>query len=221
MSLNPLLLSAELALVTTFILLVTVSPVAYFLTHYRFKGKFLLEAFLNLPLVLPPTVLGFYLLVVMGPEGFLGKSWQRLVNDSLVFSFSGIVMASLIYSLPFAFQPMKAAFAKIDRKLLESAGILGLSGPSIFFRVVLPNAFSGIVAAAILVFVHTIGEFGVILMVGGSIPGKTKVASIAIYEYVEALHYREAGIMSLTLLVFCYVVLILLNRFSEKESYGP
>ena len=220
MSWNPLLLSGKLALVTTVFLLVTVSPVAYFFTYYRFKGKGLCEALLNLPLVLPPTVLGFYLLVVMGPEGMLGKLWQWLTKDSLVFSFSGIVMASLIYSLPFAFQPMKAAFAKIDRRLLESAQILGLSRPSIFFRVVLPNSIPGIVAAAILVFIHTLGEFGVILMVGGSIPGKTRVASIAIYESVEALHYEDAGIMSLTLLVICYIVLILLNQFREKEPYG-
>ena len=217
---TPLYISGRLALITTIILMVLGAPLAYFLTFSRFKGKPLCEAIVNLPVVLPPTVLGFYLLTIMGPKGFLGRMWEWITQTPLVFSFSGIVMASVVYSIPFAVLPMKATFTKIDRRLLESAFVLGLSSTSTFFRVVLPNSVGGIVASAVLVFVHTLGEFGVILMVGGSIPGETKVASIAIYEAVEALRYREAGLMSLTLLVICYAVLIMVNLFSEKKSYG-
>ncbi|MFH1488121.1 MAG: molybdate ABC transporter permease subunit [Pseudomonadota bacterium] len=220
MSLLPLVLSGKLALVTTVILVVLAAPLAYVLHYARFRGKSLLEALVNLPLVLPPTVLGFYLLILMGPKGAAGRFWEWLTRTSLVFSFQGIVFASIICSLPFAFQPMKTAFSKIDKRLIESAYVLGLSRISTFFRVVLPNSIGGIAAAAILVFIHTIGEFGVILMVGGSIPGKTKVVSIAIYEAVEALHYREAGIMSLSLLPVCYAVLIFANLISERKSHG-
>ena len=216
----PFYLSGKLALLTTVLLVTLAAPLAYVLTFSRFAGKSLCEALVNLPLVLPPTVLGFYLLIVMGPEGILGRIWEWLTHSPLVFTFSGIVFASLLYSLPFAFQPMKAAFTKIDRRLLENAYILGLSPISTFFRVVLPNAVGGIAASAILVFVHTLGEFGVILMVGGSIPGKTKVASIAIYEAVEALRYKDAWIMSLALLPICYGVLLLVNVLSEKKRYG-
>jgi molybdate transport system permease protein len=219
MSLLPLVLSGKLALVTTVILVILASPLAYVLHDARFRGKSLLEALINLPLVLPPTVLGFYLLIIMGPEGAIGRLWDLLTKTPLVFSFPGIVFASVICSLPFAFQPMKTAFSKIDKRLIESAYVLGLSKISTFFRVVLPNSLGGIGAGAILVFIHTIGEFGVILMVGGSIPGKTKVASIAIYEAVESLHYREAGIMSLSLLPICYAVLIFVNLLSERKDH--
>jgi len=216
----PLYLSGKLSVVATVILVVLAVPLSYFLAFSRFRAKSLLNAIINLPLVLPPTVLGFYLLFVMGPKGFLGSVWEWLTNSSLIFSFSGIVLASLVYSLPFAVQPMKTAFAKIDIRLLESAHVLGLSPIATFLRVVLPNSLNGIVASAILVFVHTLGEFGVILMVGGSIPGKTKVGSIAIYEAVEALRYKEAGIMSLVLLLICYTVLIMVNILSKKNGYG-
>jgi molybdate transport system permease protein len=215
-----LFLSAKLALVTTVILMILVAPLAYVMAQARFPGKSLCEAVINLPLVLPPTVLGFYLLIVMGPKGPAGRFWDWLTGTSLVFSFSGIVIASLVFSLPFAFQPMKAAFAKIDRRLLESAYVLGLFPFSTFFRVVLPNSIAGLASSAILVFVHTLGEFGVILMVGGSIPGQTKVASIAIYEAVEALRYKEAGLMSLALVPVCYAVLIMVNQLSERKTHG-
>ncbi len=194
------------------------APLAYFLAFSRIKGKFFYEALINLPLVLPPTVLGFYLLSIMGPKGVLGKIWEGITHTPLVFSFSAIVIASVIYSIPFAILPMKATFTKIDKRLLESAFVLGLSKSSTFFRVVLPNSIGGIVTSAILVFVHTLGEFGVILMVGGSIPGETKVVSIAIYEAVEALRYKDAGFMSLTLLIICYVVLILINLLSTRKG---
>jgi len=214
----PLYLSGKLALLTTVILVAFAAPLACVLAFSRFRGKALCDALINLPLVLPPTVLGFYLLVVMGPKGLIGRIWSWLANSSLVFSFAGILFASLVYSLPFAVQPMKAAFARIDKRLLESAQVLGLSAPATFFRVVLPNAVSGIAASAILVFVHTLGEFGVILMVGGSIPGETKVASIAIYEAVEALRYQEAAGMALVLVPLCYAVLIMVNLLTEKEG---
>jgi len=195
------------------------APLAYFLAFSRVKGRYLCEAFVNLPVVLPPTVLGFYLLTVMGPKGFLGRIWEWITHAPLVFTFSGIVIASVVYSFPFAVLPMKAAFVKIDKRLIESAYVLGLSPISAFFRVILPNSVGGIVASGVLVFVHTLGEFGVILMVGGSIPGETKVASIAIYEAVEALRYREAGLISLTLLIICYAVLVVVNLLSEKKDH--
>ena len=213
-----LYISGKLALITTLILVAAGAPIAYILSFVGFKGKSLIEALINLPLVLPPTVLGFYLLVVMGPRGAVGRLWESITQERLVFSFEGIVIASIVYSLPFAILPMKATFSKIDKRLLESAFVLGLSSTSAFFRVVLPNAIGGIVTSAILVFVHTLGEFGVILMVGGSIPGETKVASIAIYEAVEALRYNDAGIMSLAILLLCYFVLIFVNFLGEKKS---
>jgi molybdate transport system permease protein len=215
-----LFISGKLALLTTLMLVTASAPLAYFLSFSRFSGKSLVEALVNLPLVLPPTVLGFYLLVVMGPKGYVGSLWEWITHERLVFSFEGIVIASLVYSLPFAILPMKATFSKIDNRLLESAFVLGLSSFSTFFRVVLPNSIGGIIVSAILVFVHTLGEFGVVLMVGGSIPGETKVASIAIYEAVEALRYSDAGMMSLVILIICYIVLILVNLLTGKQGYG-
>ena len=216
MVLSPLYLSAKLALVTTLTLMVLAPPLAYGLVFARCRGKSLLGALINLPLVLPPTVLGFYLLILMGPKGAVGRLWEAVLGAPLIFTFAALVMASLIYNLPFAIQPLKAAFEKIDRRLLESAYVLGLSPRAAFFKVMLPNAVSGLAAAAILVFLHTMGEFGVILMVGGSIPGQTRVASIAIYEAVEALNYHQAGVICLTLVPLSYAVLLLLNRLTRS-----
>ncbi len=216
----PLYLSGKLALITTFILVTLAAPLGYFLAFSKFRGKSFCDAVINLPLVLPPTVLGFYLLVLIGPKSCVGRVWESFTDSSLIFSFPGIVLASLVFSLPFAVQPLKTAFTKIDKRLIESAHVLGLSSLSVFFRVILPNSLGGIAASAILVFVHTLGEFGVILMVGGSIPSKTKVASIAIYELVETLRYKEAGIMSLTLLITCYAVLIIVSTLSGKKGNG-
>jgi len=217
---QPLILSAQLACLTTVLLVGLAAPLAYFLAYFRFAGKSFLEALINLPLAMPPTVLGFYLLVVLGPKGFIGHTWEVLTGSYLVFTFLGIIIASLIYSLPFAIQPMKTAFEKIDRRLLESASVLGLSPLAAFFKVVIPNSVSGICASAILVFVHTMGEFGVILMIGGSIPGKTRVASIAIYEAVESLNYRAAGWMSLVLLLISYAFLLLINHLNRSKTHG-
>ena len=220
MDLIPLLLSLKLAAVCTTVLTIIAAPLSYVLVYQRMPGKTFLDALINLPIVLPPTVLGFYLLVIMSPKGAIGHAWETVFGFPLLFTFTGIVIASLIYSLPFAVAPMKAAFAKIDRRLVENSYVLGLTPAATFFRVILPNSVAGIAASAILVFLHTIGEFGVILMVGGSIPGKTKVASIAIYEAVEALRYRDAWLMSITLVPVSYLFLLLVNRLNPEDRHG-
>jgi molybdate transport system permease protein len=171
-------------------------------------------------MALPPTVMGFYLVLAMGPKGVAGKAWGALTGGSLLFTFMGITLASVAYSIPFAVQPMKAAFRKIDPRLLESASVLGLSRLAAFIRVVLPNSLNGIIAAAILVFLHSIGAFGVLLMVGGSVPGVTKVASIAVYEAVEAMDYRTAGLMSLCFIPISYAFLLLVNKLNGDAKHG-
>jgi len=208
MDYNSLYISGKLALISTMLLLLIGAPMAYLLVHVRFRGKFFLEALVGMPLVLPPTVIGFFLLVIMSPESMVGRFWHTLTGGSLLFTFSGIVAAAMAHSLPYTIQPLKTAFEKIDPRILESALILGCSKVSAFRRVVLPNAKNGIVAAGVLTFAHIMGEFGVILMVGGSIPGETRVASIAVYEYVEALRYREAWLLSAALLAGSYLVLL-------------
>ena len=220
MDMVPLWLSLKLALVTTVVLVIMAAPLTYLLVYVRFTGKSFFEALLTLPMVLPPTVLGFYLLLVMTPQGNIGRFWKVVTGSPLIFTFAGIVAASLVYSLPFAIQPMKAAFEKIDRRLLESSYVLGLSPMATFFKVIIPNAVNGLAASAILVFIHTLGEFGVILMVGGSIPGETKVASIAIYEAVEALRYGDAAMMCLILVPISYLFLLLINRLTRRQIYG-
>jgi molybdate transport system permease protein len=220
MDLVALYLSIKLAAVSTIVLIIIAAPLSYALVYSRIPGKPFLDALINLPIVLPPTVLGFYLLVVMSPKSSIGHVWETVFGFPLLFTFTGIVIASLIYSLPFAVAPMKAAFARIELRLVENAQVLGLSPVAIFFRVILPNSLAGIAASAILVFLHTIGEFGVILMVGGSIPGKTKVASIAIYEAVEALRYQDAWLMSITLVPVCFVFLLIVNRLTPEVHHG-
>jgi molybdate transport system permease protein len=216
MDFTPLYLSAKLALLSTVLLILLAAPLTYLLVYRPFPGKLLVEALIGLPLVLPPTVLGFYLLLAMGPDGFLGRAWQLAAAQPLVFTFAGIVLASMIHSLPYAVQPIKASFERLDVRLLEMAAVLGCSPVRTFFKVVLPNTASGLAAAAILAFAHTMGEFGVILMVGGSIPGETRVASIAIYELVEGLRYREAWVLSLTLVGVSYLVLLAVNLLNRR-----
>ena len=218
MDLQPLYLSAKLAFISTALLMLLVTPLAYFLAFSRFRGKVLLDALVSLPLVLPPTVLGFYLLVAMGPRSTFGSGFQSLFGMPLVFSFAGIVIAAMLHSLPYAAQPLKASFEKIDMRLLESSYVLGISRFATFFRVVLPNSMGGLAAAAILAFAHTMGEFGVILMVGGSIPGETRVASIAVFELVESLQYREAWKLSLALMAISYCVLLGVNFINNREG---
>jgi len=218
MDLTPLYISAKLSFVSTALLLILAMPLAALLVFVPFPGRFLLDSLINLPLILPPTVLGFYLLIIMGPDGPVGRLWAAFTEGTVVFTFGGIVLAAMIHSLPFAVQPIKTAYENIDIRLLEMSEVLGSSPLSTFFKVILPNATNGIVASAILAFAHTMGEFGVILMIGGSIPGKTKVASIAIYEYVETMHYREAATLSLILVVISYTILILVNRLNQQRN---
>ena len=213
-----LFLSLKLALVATTILMIVTAPLACLMAYSRLPGKAFLEAFINLPLAMPPTVVGFYLLIMMGPEGWLGGLWTGATGSPLLFTFTGIVIASIIYSIPFALQPMRAAFEKIDPRLIESARILGLSPLALFTRVIIPNSLNGIAASAILVFLHTLGAFGVILMVGGSVPGQTRVASVAIYEAVETLQYGNAAMMSLALLPICYIFLLVVHRLTRSPS---
>jgi molybdate transport system permease protein len=216
----PLYLSIKLACVSTVVLVLLTMPLAYVLAFSHFTGKSFLETLINLPLALPPTVVGFYFLILMGPKGTIGSSWEAATGTPLLFTFLGIAIAAIVYSLPFAIQPMKTAFEKIDYRLLESATILGLSRSAAFVKVIIPNSISGIAASAILVFIHSMGAFGVIFMIGGSIPGETKVASIAIYEAVEALNYREAGMMSMAFVPISFVFLFIVNRLNKSKRYG-
>jgi len=213
-----LYVTVKLALITTIVLMLLAAPIAYVLAYLRFPGKSLLEALIYLPMALPPTVIGFYLIIIMGPKGFAGKAWEMLTGDSLLFTFIGITIASIIYSIPFAVQPMKSAFSKIDRRLLDAASVLGLTRKATFLRVIIPNSLNGIAAAAVLVFLHSIGAFGVLLMVGGSIPGVTKVASISIYEAVETMNYRAAGLLSLSLIPISYAFLLLINKLNKDSQ---
>jgi molybdate transport system permease protein len=203
--------TARLALCVTPLLLCAALPLAYFIVFSRVKGKKIIEATCNLPLVLPPTVLGFYLLVAMGPNSPLGEGWETFTGSRLIFSFSGLVIGSMVYSLPFAIQPLKTSFAKLDTRLIESAYILGLSPIKTFFRVILPNSLGGVASAGVLIFAHTVGEFGVALMIGGSVPGQTRVASISIFEHVEMLDYAGAASLSIVLLIFSYIVLLIMS----------
>ncbi len=202
-------LSLRLAAWTTLLLLVLGLPLAAWLAQTRWRFKFLVEALVALPLVLPPTVLGFYLLVAMGPRGVLGPAFEALVGHSLPFSFAGLLFGSVLYSLPFAVQPFTVALAGVDRRLLEASWCLGVSRPRTFLRVVLPLAFPGILSGMVLTFAHTLGEFGVVLMVGGNLEGRTRTASIAIYDAVQALDYASAGRTSLVLLGVSFTVLVL------------
>ena len=210
-----LYVTLKLALVATAVLMVLAAPVAYFMAFSRFRGKSFVEALIYLPMALPPTVIGFYLIMLMGPKGFVGRIWETLTGGSLLFTFLGIAIASIVYSLPFAVQPMKAAFQKIDPRLLDAASILGLSKMNAFLRVIIPNSLAGIAAAAVLVFLHSIGAFGVLLMVGGSIPGETRVISIAIYEAVETMNYSAAALMALSFIPVSFLFLLLVNKLNE------
>lgn len=203
-----LLLTARLALVTTVILMVIAVPMAAWLTFSTRRWTVAVEALVALPLVLPPTVLGYYLLVAMGSNSPVGRWWESATGSPLAFTFAGLVVASVLYSLPFAVQPMMAGFSGIDRKLLEASFVLGRSWPSTVARVVLPLSRAGLATAVVLTFAHTVGEFGVVLMVGGNIAGETRTASIAVYDAVQSFDDATAARMSLLLLVFSAVVLI-------------
>jgi len=211
-------LSLELAAATTAILFVIGLPAAWWLATTRWRGRFIVEAVVALPLVLPPTVLGFYLLVAMGPRSPLGRLFEGVTGSRLPFSFTGLLVASVLYSLPFAVQPFAASFARVPRRLLEASATLGASPFSTFRRVVLPISVPGIVAGLVLAFAHTVGEFGVVLMVGGNIPGVTRTVSIAIYDDVQALDYGAAGGTSLVLLLFSFAVLTVTYALRGKVA---
>jgi molybdate transport system permease protein len=209
-------LTVRLALVVCATLLVIGMPIASWLSFTRWRWKFIAEAIVALPLVLPPTVLGFYVLVAMGSNSPLGRLYQHWFGHGLPFTFAGLAIASVIYSLPFAVQPMAAAFAQVDRNLLGASAILGASRIRTFFRIVLPLSAGGVVTAAVLSFAHTLGEFGVVLMVGGNIPGVTRTVSIAIYDHVQALDYSGANRMALLLMAFSFVTLSLTYAVNRR-----
>lgn len=212
-----LALSLSLAAVTTAILIVFGMPLAWWLSRSASRAKTVIEAIVALPIVLPPTVMGFYLLVLLGPDGALGRWWVALSGDALTFSFAGLVIASCVYSLPFAVQPMQSAFESLDRRDLEAARTLGAGPFDTFLHVALPQSLRGFLTAAVLSFAHTLGEFGVVLMVGGNIPGRTRTISIAIYDRVESLDYAGAHVLSATLLVFAFVLLFATFLFNRPR----
>ncbi|HUL15951.1 MAG TPA: molybdate ABC transporter permease subunit [Terriglobales bacterium] len=215
----PLWLSFKLAAIVATLLLVVGLPIAYWLAHTKWHGKFLLEAIVALPLVLPPTVLGFYLLVALGARGMLGKLWLALFGHSLAFTFQGLVIASAIYSLPFTVQPLLTSFEGVDKKLLDASAVLGAGRWRTFWRIMLPLASPGIITALVLTFAHTLGEFGVVLMVGGNLPGITQTVSIAIYDRVQSLDYSAANHMALVLLLISFAVLSSVYALNRRGGW--
>ena len=213
---QPIFLTLQLAGLTTLILLAIAMPIAWWLANTNARIRPMIEALTALPLVLPPTVLGFYLLILMSQDSPIGAFWIRLTGDVLTFSFSGLVIASIFYSLPFAVQPMQSAFINVGKNMMEAAGSLGASRWDAFRSVALPLSRRGVLTAAVLSFAHTVGEFGVVLMVGGNIPGRTRVISIEIYSAVETLDYRTAHILSGGLLVFSFIVLTVVYMINQR-----
>jgi molybdate transport system permease protein len=214
-------LTIELAVVVSAILLAVGLPLAHWIAFSRWRWKFLVEALVAMPIVLPPTVLGFYLLVALGSRSPLGRWWLSLTGHTLAFTFTGLVIGSILYSLPFAVQPFAASFSLVDRKLLAASATLGASPVRTFFRVVLPLSVPGLVTGVVLAFAHTMGEFGVVLMIGGNIPGITRTVSIDIYDQVQASNYAAANATALLLLVFCFAVLTIvygMNRRTPKQK---
>jgi len=213
----PFALSIQLAAVTLVILLAIGLPLAWWLAMTKSPFKPVVETISALPLVLPPTVLGFYLLIFMGPQGWAGQAWAGVFGHALTFTFTGLVVASCIYSLPFVVQPLQGAFERMDKRQVEASLTLGASWPKTFVQVVLPQARHGVLTACVLGFAHTIGEFGVVLMVGGNIPGETQVLSIAIYEHVEALDYAAAATLSMMLVLLSFIALLPLYAKGRKR----
>lgn len=200
-------ITLKLALISSVILLLIGTPIAWRLSQSRWRLKPVVEALVALPLILPPTVLGFYLLLAFAPDSFLGASWQQLTGATLAFSFSGLVIGSVIYSLPFVVQPLQAAFEQLSRDLLEAAATMGAKPLDRFATIVMPITKRSFITAASLAFAHTIGEFGVVLMIGGNIPGATQVVSIALYDHVETMNYAQAHVLAAGLLLFSLALL--------------
>ncbi|MDH5547830.1 MAG: molybdate ABC transporter permease subunit [Gammaproteobacteria bacterium] len=217
---TPFILTFKLAALTVFVLLILGTPLAWWLATTRSATKTVIESITALPLVLPPTVLGFYMLILLGPNGTIGEVWQSMFGVSLTFSFSGLVIASCFYSLPFVVQPLQTAFELIDKRVIEASWTLGKSKVQTFFLIVMPLARRGFITALVLGFAHTVGEFGVVLMVGGNIPGETKVISIAIYEQVETIDFASAHISSAILLLFSFIVLLAVYTSNRRWYRG-
>jgi molybdate transport system permease protein len=206
----------KLASLTATALLVIGLPIAYWLTYSKWRWKFIVESIVALPLVLPPTVLGFYILVAIGPHSPIGRFYADIVGQPLPFSFQGLLLASILYSLPFAVQPFATAFEQVDRKLIEASWTLGVSKPKTFFKLIVPLSMAGLITGVVLSFAHTLGEFGVVLMVGGNIQGVTRTVSIDIYDEVQALNYAGAAKTALFLLVVSYVVLLAVYAMNRR-----
>jgi len=210
-------LTLRLALVVSALLFVIGLPIAYWISFSRWRWKFLVEAIVALPIVLPPTVLGFYVLVALGPRSPVGRWWISLTGHTLAFTFSGLVIGSILYSLPFAVQPFAASFSGVDRKLISASATLGASPLRTFFRVTVPLSKPGLVTGAALTFAHTMGEFGVVLMVGGNIPGVTRTVSIEIFDQVQASNYAAANATALLLLVICFAMLAIVYGLNRRS----
>jgi molybdate transport system permease protein len=217
---TPVTLTLELAAATTLVLLLCGTPLAWWIARTRSRWASLVEAVTALPLVLPPTVLGFYLLVGLGPRSPLGRAWEAATGRPFPFSFEGLLVASVLYSLPFAVQPFAAALAGVDRRLVEASHTLGVSRLRTFFRVTLPLAWHGVLSGAVLAFAHTLGEFGVVLMVGGNIEGETRTLSIAIFDHVEAIEYAQANRTAAFLLAVSFAVLVLVHALQRRPVFG-
>ena len=216
--LSALLVTIKLASITTVILILVGTPIAWWLSQTRFKFKAVIEAIIALPLILPPTVLGFYLLMTLGTNGPIGNFLESLGGSSIAFTFTGLVVGSVIYSLPFVVQPLQNSFGSIGKQPMEVAATLGASQLDRFFTVAVPLARSGFITASVLGFAHTVGEFGVVLMIGGNIPGETGVLSIAIYDHVEAMEYGQAHVLAGGLLVLSFVMLLVVYIFNRRFS---
>ena len=213
-----LFVTLKLASISTIVLLLIGTPIAWWLSHSRWRYKYFVEAIIALPLILPPTVLGFYLLVSLGPNGPIGGLLSALSGESLAFTFTGLVIGSVVYSMPFVIQPLQNAFSAIGQRPLEVAATLGASPIDRFFSVAIPMARPGFITASVLGFAHTLGEFGVVLMIGGNIPGSTQVVSISIYDHVEALEYGQAHALSASLLLFSFVLLLIVYGANRRFS---
>jgi len=211
-----LLLSLQLAAIVCLALLVIGLPIAYWIAFSPWRWKFLVESVVALPLVLPPTVLGFYVLIALGARSPIGQAWSGVFGQGLAFSFEGLVIASILYSLPFAVQPFAAAFSQMDRGLMEAAALLGASRLRTFVQIIVPLSLNGIVTGIVLSFAHTLGEFGVVMMVGGNLPGETRTVSVAIYDDVQALEYARANTTAFALVLFSVAVLVVVYALNRR-----
>jgi len=220
MILQALALTLRLAILVSVLLMAIGLPLGYWLAFSRWRWKFVFEAVVSLPIVLPPTVLGFYVLVAIGPLSPVGRWYHAITGGSLAFTFRGLVIGSVLYSLPFAVQPIAAAFSSVDRKLLDASATLGASHWRTFWRIVVPLGFPGVLTGFVLSFAHTLGEFGVVLMIGGNIPGATQTVSILIYDQVQSLNYAAANRAALLLLVLCFILLTTLYRLRRNSNRG-